>query len=744
MKYIPFLIFMISIISGFSNDTIFVQTHKRVHMNWWGSYNSWGEFPPETETFHKIIMEYTLGCPDGGCSDWDYTTSISILKRTGIMDSSLIQHPSFKVDNDILETFYFNLDTTYRYEYNDVSNSIDTIPNEKKLIRIFDNSEIPDLQTDSLTVWEANYYNFLFDNNGDVIDSSLVVHDSVWHVTYINEYTPFEVIEPYEIGRVMTPYSGSYSTSNWQQKYIFDATDFSSLLHDSVEIRVFYGGWSDGFTANVEFKMIKGTPAREAYKIENLWSSGMGGFKYGFVDNPIENKLVPRRIYFDENTSSAAVRVTSSGHSFGGNENCAEFCPKECYLKINDEIKFTDLMWRDDCGLNPIYPQGGTWIYDRAGWCPGLETLIFKNEIIEFVTMNDSNSIDLDFEEYIYQGGAGFDPNYIVEAQLVYYKENKYTTDASIVDIIAPSVNDYHTRNNPICGNPVIKVRNNGLNEITSLTIVYGVKGNTQPTYNWTGSINYLEEVEISLPNIPLPYWEDGEQQQESIFEVKLVYVNDTWSDQVEYNNFLSSTFESIQVFPDEFLLDISTNNAADENYYQIKELVTDSIILFRNDLENSTKYIDTMRLNPGCYEFLIHDTGGDGIKFWANDAGSGNMSIRLIDDVLLWSRLQSDFGTEFRKQFVISPPPYSVDFLDKNEGSFKIYPNPANENISLEHQLSNNSFVITNIVGQRVRTISIKQPGTIDINTTELSNGLYFVFPIDRTEEVKKLIIQH
>ncbi len=23
------------------------------------------------------------------------------------------------------------------------------------------------------------------------------------------------------------------------------------------------------------------------------------------------------------------------------------------------------------CPGNPQYPRGGTWIYDRAGWCPG-------------------------------------------------------------------------------------------------------------------------------------------------------------------------------------------------------------------------------------------------------------------------------------------------------------------------------------------------------------------------------------
>ncbi len=59
-------------------------------------------------------------------------------------------------------------------------------------------------------------------------------------------------------------------------------------------------------------------------------------------------------------------KFTPTGHGFVNALNCAEFCEKNYTVKAFDTAWATQAMWHDDCGLNPIYPQGGTWLYDRA------------------------------------------------------------------------------------------------------------------------------------------------------------------------------------------------------------------------------------------------------------------------------------------------------------------------------------------------------------------------------------------
>ena len=52
--------------------------------------------------------------------------------------------------------------------------------------------------------------------------------------------------------------------------------------------------------------------------------------------------------------------------------NCAEFC-RALLLAINRQhlARGNTFLWRDDCGKNEVYPQTGTWVYNRGNWCPG-------------------------------------------------------------------------------------------------------------------------------------------------------------------------------------------------------------------------------------------------------------------------------------------------------------------------------------------------------------------------------------
>ena len=60
-------------------------------------------------------------------------------------------------------------------------------------------------------------------------------------------YSPFDVVTPIELGRIITPYGGNYG-SQWKNTWTFDVTDYATVLQDSVRINAFYGGWQNGFT----------------------------------------------------------------------------------------------------------------------------------------------------------------------------------------------------------------------------------------------------------------------------------------------------------------------------------------------------------------------------------------------------------------------------------------------------------------------------------------------------------------
>ena len=60
----------------FSSDTITVRSHDHVDMTWYGNYDKVAVFPDGLETYRKIYLNYTMGCPSSGCAPYDYTTKI--------------------------------------------------------------------------------------------------------------------------------------------------------------------------------------------------------------------------------------------------------------------------------------------------------------------------------------------------------------------------------------------------------------------------------------------------------------------------------------------------------------------------------------------------------------------------------------------------------------------------------------------------------------------------------------------
>jgi len=106
---------------------------------------------------------------------------------------------------------------------------------------------------------------------------------------YTVRLTVMTATDTFELGRFITPYAhSSYPNMplNWKHDYVFDVTDFYSILKDTATVRFKYEGYSWGFTGAVKFEFVEGTPPRDVLAVKKMWN---GSFKYGKTADPIDN-----------------------------------------------------------------------------------------------------------------------------------------------------------------------------------------------------------------------------------------------------------------------------------------------------------------------------------------------------------------------------------------------------------------------------------------------------------------------
>lgn len=651
------IIFATSLFAG-PGDTTWVTAHNKTNMTWYQTYSDTASFPDGSTSYHKILMYYTMGCATGGCSDWDYTTRVMLMKSTGIMDSNVLR--------------------------------IDTI------------------STNPLQV------------------------DTVWNV--------FEAKEPYELARVITPYGGSLPNS-WSHDFVYDVTDFYPLLKDDVEIRVQYQGWSSGFSATVKFAMIEGTPPREVVKIENLYH-GYGDY---LNSTDFENDHLPSRtVSIDPAAEGLLLRTNFSGHGFVNSLNCAEFCKKDYYVNVNNQQVATQAIWRDDCGLNPTWPQAGTWLYDRANWCPGDKSL-FRTHDLTASLSGSSLDIDIDIEPYIYTVPAGEVPaGYNYTAQLIQYKKPNFQNDVELERIISPSSEDENARVNPICAGAVVRIRNKGEQPLTSCEIGYGMDGGQWKTFTWNGNLEFMESELVELPFSGPSDWMSYKSKK--VF-VATAHQPNGQQDENNLNNWYNSEIKMAPVFPANLILTVRTNNAAAETHWALTRLEDDSVIASGDNLSNSSTSTFNLSLDPGCYLMHVQDRGKDGLAYPFNNDGSGSIRFQNDGGSFFIKPLNSNFGTELKEYFTVG---YGIGMEETAVTSFlDVYPNPGNGRIFLDVLLNGSARVelqLFNTEGKKVWEASeqVQNEWKTSCDFSHLPKGFYTLqMQAGKDHHTKKLVIQ-
>jgi len=503
----------------------------------------------------------------------------------------------------------------------------------------------------------------------DTVSTSPLSIDTTWNV--------FPVKERVELAKVITPYGGALA-SDWTRTFYFDVSDYYPLLHDSLEIEVFYQGWSSGFSATLEFMMIEGSPVRDVYQVENLYR---GGFNY-FSPTQFETNHMPARtLNLNASATQFNLKMAPSGHGFINAVNCAEFCEKDYLVYVDGQLVAQQAMWRDDCGMNGLWPQAGTWLYDRANWCPGDRVNIHDHDLS--ASLANATAIDIDIEAYNYTVPSGETPaNYNMSAQLFHLGDFNQNLDLVLDDIIYPSSNDEYARFNPICNSAKIRLRNKGATTITSAEIAYGLKGNQNwQSFNWTGNLEPLQTIEIEMPMAQLSDWQSYQSPLEFIAQIERV--NGQAGDEINFNNRKSSLVALTEEFPADIRFELRTNNAASQTFWQLED-ANGTVIASGDNLTNSTTYRDTFNLSPGCYMLLIGDRNKDGLSFFGNNAGSGRIILRNIGGDFFNKSLNPNFGTEIRQYFTVGYGIGIDEQLATQKLNWELYPNPSNGEFTL------------------------------------------------------------
>lgn len=444
----------------------------------------------------------------------------------------------------------------------------------------------------------------------------------------------------YTLAQMLTPYGGAFD-KNWSFKWKVDITDFSLWLRDSVEIVYEHSGYEEnkdrGWKILLDFAVIKGKPVAEALAIHPVYN---GNYQYGNPGKSIEELLKPYSFLPNRDAASARLYVLQTGHGMDASD-CGEFCSKYREIWWNDNLISKKDIWKK-CGDNPLFPQAGTWVTDRANWCPGY---LNQPEILnQKIVKGKENLFGIKMQAYV---TSDKNVNENIFAYIVEYKSPALKNDVAVEDIIVPSIVQVYGRKNPASFNPVITIKNNGSAPLKSCTIHYGTIGFKFSDFTWKGNLAFNETAEIVLPG-DIEFGDDLNK-----FRVDILNPNGK-PDEYKNDNSLVSEFKGVARHGNTIIIQVKTNNRPGDNSYAVVNNAG-KIIFERpaGSLQKDTLYNDTLKLGNGAWSFMLKDTAGDGLEFWyAVKAGRGTCRLLNAKGEMI-KNFDSDFGNFIKYDFL-------------------------------------------------------------------------------------------
>ncbi len=294
-----------------------------------------------------------------------------------------------------------------------------------------------------------------------------------------------------------------------------------------------------------------------------------------------------------------------------------------------------------------------------------------------------------------------------------------YSNDAEILEV--ENITSYNCLGEV---SPVITIRNNGSENLTSLDIQYSVNGGAPQTYSWTGNLSFLERDEIELEEISFNVMD------ENSLVVSSENTNGVGDDYVINDTYIMPFDEAIHT-SNQIRLVLITDDNPQETTWEVFNSNGEVILSGGPYAQAGTVIQEYHDIDiEDCYRFLIHDAGNNGL---CCEFGSG-----------AWGLYDADGNVEIGTGGMFADRD-SVNFevggftgvvnSSKRESSYSVYPNPTNgiSNITLDLNKDENiSYSIFNILGKEVKSVDLGllQPGEkiYPVNMLNYEPGVYFI----------------
>jgi len=572
------------------------------------------------------------------------------------------------------------------------------------------------ISSDPTQLWLAEE-NIFDPATGALIETRTLNPDNTLEVTQLDYTRRWPMFN--ELVSFVTPYGIGLDLGLEGVSWYFDMSDYVSILKGKKRMLMTLGGQNQE-DMDLDFLFIVGEPARDVIKYEQLWqgTNRIGNATIADLRNDV--KIAPVTTSIPSNADTYKVLSTITGHGSEG-----EFSQNGGTINHNISVNQNLItQWRitEECSENPISPQGGTWVFDREGWCPGQRSLIKQHNLESIVAPGEEFEFDYGISTPPVSTG---DYRYHMSHQLIAYGAPNRNLDAAVIEVIAPNNSVQYTRVGESCGDPQIRIQNTGGFELTNLTIEYWLNDAFEKqTFQWTGNLSFMESEVVTIPS-SREFWMDF-QENNNEFHVNLKFPNHD-IDEYSLNNSFTTSFNKPDLLPKNISVRVNTNNFPQENSYQLFD--ASGNVIGSNDL-NSANFttIDEYELEEGCYKLVFFDSGDDGLVWWANAAqGTGSVSI-LDDNGQSLVNFETDFGGKFEYTFSTSftVSAEELEFLS----SLKLYPNPTVDFITLEgKELSSAQLSLTNISGQKIKSINLQNAqNEVTIDTGALESGIYFI----------------
>ena len=280
-----------------------------------------------------------------------------------------------------------------------------------------------------------------------------------------------------------------------------------------------------------------------------------------------------------------------------------------------------------------------------------------------------------------------------------------------------------------------IIIYNRGSATLTSVTGNYAINGGTALPFSWSGS---LLTNKFATVNITINATTNG------TVAVTIVNAN-IIADQRASNNTATGTY-TLPTAPDNFAFSdytfrLQRDYYGSETTWELKNNTTGTI-LYKGGSYTDT-YVNATTVSPipalitqnwtlannQCYTFTINDSGKDGICCGTalGDSGTGYYDIKSSDGLTVITSGASFTASQSKS--------FTTNSLGNKEfetfNAIFLYPNPTKGTLNISVPSSfglPNGYTITNTLGQIILQKEVSEAIDLTINTSSLSNGIYFI----------------